>query len=124
MAAASNIPRFLIGISLLPHYALKPTTEKCVTPIRVVVSTPCVTYRGAFPKECSSLYGSRSPPPAETSFQGRSGSCFLPLVMLGVSLHLVTYLSFFTAYFAVVESLTEVWLFVEFLHLPKTHFFL
>lgn len=32
--------------------------------------------KGAFPNECSSLYGSRSPLCAETSFQDQSGSCF------------------------------------------------
>lgn len=32
--------------------------------------------KGAFPSECSSLYGSRFPLRAETSFQDHSGSCF------------------------------------------------
>lgn len=79
--------------------------------------------KGAFPNECSSLYGSRSPLCAETSFQDQSGSCFFASSHAGSTITFHIYL-LFTAYFLLVESHTEVWIFTDFLHLLKTHFFL
>lgn len=65
----------------------------------------------AFPYNHGSWHDSTSPLTAETSSQNHSALAFLPLAMLTVSLHFISINFLFAAYFLLVESHTEVWIF-------------